>query len=170
MTVYIGIDNGSSGSVAVLGLPSGPQYFQTPTVMVQDYTKAKKRISRLDHLKTLSWLQGVFVEARAHGLEVRAYLERPLVNPKMFTTTVVAVRVLEAWLVLLERVGIGYQFVDSREWQKKLLPAGTTGKADLKQASHDIGGRLYPQFAATIKKQKDADGLMIAHWAKISGL
>lgn len=163
-TVYIGIDNGSSGSVAVLGLPTGAQFMQVPTIEVQDYTKAKQRTKRLDHAKLLAYLKEI--AAAAGGADrLHAVMERPLVNPTMFKTTKSAVRVLEAWLILLEQVGISYRFADSREWQKVVLPQGTTGKDELKQASRDIGTRLYPQFSEVIRKQKDADGLLIAHWA-----
>ena len=51
---YIGIDNGATGSIAVL---KGAESFLYPTPIrkVQDYTKAKKIISRLDFTSLAEW-------------------------------------------------------------------------------------------------------------------
>ena len=48
MKTYIGIDNGVSGTIAVLS-PSGNHFGKIPTKKEQDYTKAKKNITRLDY-------------------------------------------------------------------------------------------------------------------------
>jgi hypothetical protein len=44
---------------------------------------------------------------------------------------------------------------------------GIKGTPELKKASAQVGIRLYPSQAEIINKQKDADGLMIAHWLMI---
>ena len=66
------------------------------------------------------------------------------------------------------REAISYQLVDSKEWQGLMLPKGTKGSDDLKLASLSIGSRLFPQFSDQFKK--DADGILIAEWAKRSQL
>jgi hypothetical protein len=93
-----------------------------------------------------------------------AVLERPLVNPGMFKATLSGVRALEATLVVLELLGIAIQYEDSKRWQQSLLPKGTKGSTELKKASKDIGIRLFPQHADTIKRQKDADGLLLGEY------
>jgi hypothetical protein len=158
--LVIGIDNGTSGAIAIKS-DSGICFFQIPTFMEQNYTKAKGNISRIDTVK----LEALLKEKVSDVTSARAYLERPLVNPGRFKATISGVRALEATLIVLERLGIGVQYIDSKGWQKELLPAGTTGSPELKKASRDIGIRLYPQYTDLITKQKDADALLIAEWA-----
>ena len=64
---------------------------------------------------------------------------------------------------MLEKLGIPYQFIDSREWQSVMLPKGTKGSDLLKKASYDIGKRLFPGL---VEKQKDADSLLIAEFVR----
>ena len=51
-----------------------------------------------------------------------------------------------------------------------MLPKGIEGSAELKKASKDIGCRLFPSQADLINKHKDADGLLIAEWARRESL
>ena len=79
--VYIGIDNGTSGTIAVVGDGITPVFVHTPVKKEQNYTKAKKTISRLD---CAAFLDIVKQEANA---EVTVLMERPLVNPTRFAAT-----------------------------------------------------------------------------------
>lgn len=160
----IGIDNGVSGSVGILDVAgSWSHFFPMPVHLVQDYTKKKKNINRIN-VKRLRWhLKGCHQpDDPAHPTTARAMLEAPLVNPGKFNATVSAMRALEATLIVLENLKIPYEFVISKEWQSYLLPRGTKGAPDLKKASMDIGVRLFPSCKEAILKQKDADGLLIA--------
>ena len=156
--IVIGIDNGATGSIGVI---AGSRVYFTPTPIkrVQDYTKRRKDISRLDAEEFMMFLKqcGVY-----NGNSI-CYIERPLVNPMRFYATESALRILEAELIVLENLEIPYIFLDSKEWQRKILPQGTKGE-DLKRMSKEIGMRLYPQFREIIEKQKDADGLLIARY------
>jgi hypothetical protein len=80
-----------------------------------------------------------------------------------------AMRTLEAQVLILESLKIPLMYVDSKDWQKDLLPRGTKGTPELKKASMDIGCRLFPQHDELIRKHKDADGLLIAEWGKRQG-
>lgn len=164
MKAYMGIDNGVSGSIALVGLYN-PIMIHTPATMVQDYTKAKKNIQRINSEVLYRTLSDWAVLAENNSARLMAVLERPMINPMRFNASISAARALEATLVILERVGIPYQFCDSRGWQKALLPGGVEGPA-LKKASLDIGSRLFPNCAEVIKKQTDADSLLIAEWAR----
>jgi len=155
---YIGIDNGVTGSIGTI-LPNRSYFERTPSKKEQSYTKKKQNISRIDVVALEEDIASVCSTFR-----VRAAIERPLVNPGMFKATLSAMRALEATLTVLERLGIGYEYLDSKEWQKALLPTGTKGSTELKKASADIGKRLYPHLSDVIDKQKDADGLLIAHY------
>ena len=155
---YIGIDNGVTGSIGVIR-PNDVYFIPTPSKKEQSYTKKKQNISRVDVMA----LQEHFLFF-CEDVDARVVIERPLVNPGMFKATLSAMRALEATLTVLERLEIGYEYIDSKEWQKALLPTGTKGSTELKKASMDIGKRLYPHLSDVIDKQKDADGLLIAHY------
>ena len=162
--VYLGIDNGVSGSIGLIGDGYDTEFFKTPTKSEQSYTKKKANITRIDMIKLEEALEHII------GHDVLAVLERPCVNPGRFKTTMSAMRALEATLCFLEVNGIALMYVDSKQWQKVVLPNGIKGSPELKKASLDIGKRLYPQFADKIQKQKDADGILIAHWAYMEKL
>jgi len=158
---YIGIDNGVTGSIAYL-LDGTVIFLPTPVFKEQSYTKKKQQITRVDHSELMRVL--------SPWKPARVFLERPFVNPHGFKATVSALRALEATLIIIETIGLSYQYIDSREWQKVMLPVGIKGTADLKKASLDIGCRLFPEQVEQIQKHKDADSLLIAEWARRLGL
>lgn len=158
---YIGVDNGVTGSIGIIP-PSGIDvtFHLTPTFSVQNYNKDKKNITRIDVKKLSAILQ--------QAVSPFAVLERPMVNPGRFNATASALRALEALLICLEHTNVPYMFIDSKEWQKVLLPKGVKGSDALKKASLDIGSRLFPQFKS--KYKGDADGILIAEWARRTNL
>lgn len=170
--LYLGIDNGASGSIGVLYGEQPPMYLIPPTKEVQDYTKKANRITRIDQPALESMLMELLFRWREvpEAGSVMAVLERPFVNPMAFKTTGRALRSFEAVLITLERLNVPHQFTDSRAWQKEFLPEGLKGAPKLKKASLEVGLRLFPTLSAEIKKQKDADGLLIAEWARRHGL
>ena len=172
---YIGADNGISGSYAFLN-PSGKgmrgnpsvSFHVTPVRKEQNYTKKKSQISRVIFEDLDNMLEVWYTLTVQSGL--LALIERPYVNPQGLKATISAVRCLEATLIALERNHIAYQYIDSREWQKVMLPKGLKGTAELKAASLDIGIRLFPGWKDHIERHKDADSLLIAEWARRKGL
>lgn len=159
--LYLGIDNGVSGTIGYIS-DKFAIIDKTPVMKVQDYTKAKKNISRINVTELTNEINTLMSGLQISGSECFALLERPMVNPTRFASTVSAARALEATLNVLELLGIPYAFIDSKEWQKSLLPSGCSGD-ELKSASYDIGTRLFP--GATIK-HPDKDGLLIAEYAR----
>lgn len=157
MKTYIGIDNGVSGTIAVIQ-DDNVLFCKTPVKKEQDYTKAKKNITRVDIWKLKDMLE-------PYADNAFLLLERPLVNPKLFNSTTSALRCHEAELTIIELLKIPYQFIDSKEWQKALLPKGCD---DTKKASVDIGNRLFPQYRDF--KHPDRDALLIAEYAKRKNL
>jgi hypothetical protein len=153
--VYIGIDNGTTGTVGVVSATKAFMY-RVPIIKEQSYTKKRQSISRVDVFKLselLSSWSNSFV-----------LIERPMINPGRFFASLSAIRCLEATLIVIDELDIPYQYCDSKEWQKVLLPRGTS-KEDLKKMSLQIGKRLFPHIRWR-RKFKDADGLLIAEWAK----
>ena len=155
MKTYIGIDNGTTGTMAIL-CPDGTKIFlKVPVRKEQDYTKAKKNVTRVD-VRLFYELLKDFKDK-----DVFALIERPMVNPTRFQSSASALRCMEAELTVIEALDIPYQFCDSKEWQKELLPKGCD---DTKKASLDIGNRLFPMFREV--KHPDRDGLLIAEYAR----
>lgn len=159
--IYVGLDNGISGSLGIVGDDIDPVFMNTPTKKEQDYTKSKKLITRLDYSKFMS------IFSKYNKNDITFLIERPLVNPTRFAATTSALRCHEAELIMVEIMGCRHMFIDSKEWQKELLPKGCSGD-DLKTASLSIGNRLYPMFSD--HKHGDRDGLLIAEYAKRKNL
>src|SRR5574340_534386 len=125
---YVGIDNGVSGSIGIIA-PDSIKFYLTPTFSELSYTKEKQNISRIDFrrmLEILSELKNPFV-----------LLERPMVNPGRFKATISALRALESTLLAIEYHNIPRMYIDSKEWQKDMLPRGIKGTDALKKASLD---------------------------------
>lgn len=150
----IGIDNGVTGGVTILS-ESGAVilHIKTPIKNHLSYTKKKAFVNRINvpQLKT---------ELAKAGENTFCYIERPLVNPTRFMATVSAVRCLEATEIVLEELQIPYQFLDSKEWQKELLPSGLKGN-ELKKAADDVANRLFPKL-----KVVNSDCLLIAEYCR----
>lgn len=183
--IYLGIDNGPSGSIGIVpnGLGPSPQFLKTPVTKQQDYTIKVKNINRLNAKEFFKILE----DLKKHGVDLMAILEKPFINAKMFNTSVIAARCFEAQLCILESLEIPYQFISAQQWQKPLLPHVPLKKKDgetskekqvrvaenrrkIKKTSVDIGIRLFPTLNDAIEKQGDADGLLIAEYARRQNL
>jgi hypothetical protein len=162
--IYVGIDNGVSGSVGIIGVDGTPNFYLTPVKKELNYTKAKKWINRLDHEELRKILTLHLASMTPGGLlPAVALLERPMVNPQRFQATVSAVRCLESLLILLESMRIPFIYVDSKQWQKVMLPSGLPTE-ELKPASLSVGKRLFPMLEEKFKL--DADSILMAEWAR----
>ena len=160
--VYIGLDNGTTGTIGVVGDGIEPQIYHTPVKKEQDYTKAKKNVTRLDCKQFIDLLNEYI------DYNIVVVCERPMINPTRWTASMTAIRCWEAQLIILEAMELGHQFVDSKQWQKEMLPKGIKGSAEQKRASKDIANRLFPQLAKF--KHTDFDGLLIAEYARRKNL
>lgn len=164
MKLFIGLDNGVTGSCGFMS-DLYSDFVLTPVKKEQNYTKKKDYIHRIDVPALTNLIRGQMFKANVEPNECLAVLERPMINSVRFSASVSAARSLEATLCVLESLGIGYTYIDSKQWQRDVLPKGIEGSAELKKASADIGIRLFPQYRELINKHKDADGLLIAYWA-----
>jgi hypothetical protein len=164
MKYYIGIDNGASGSIGIVDENGRLILFiKVPTKEEPSYLKSKLRmIRRVDFFTWEEIMEKVMDE---HEGEYKAFIERPLVNPSMFHATMSGIRALEATLIALEDLRIPYEYIDSKQWQKVLLPSGSIGHDQLKLVSREVGKRLFPQTEGV---HEDADGILIAEWARRS--
>lgn len=160
--IYIGIDNGTSGTISITGDSIEPKIFHTPIKKEQNYTKKKSTISRLDCQKFIDIIK------QDEDNEVVVIMERPLVNPTRFVATTTALRCFEAELILVESLGYRIIYIDSKEWQKNLLPSGAKGADELKKLSLDVGNRLFPKLKDF--KHTDRDSLLISEYGRRKNL
>lgn len=160
--LYIGIDNGNTGTIGWIG-ENTHGMVETPVKVEQSYTKKAQKMTRIDHVRLAELFREV--QGDCDPSEVFVILERPMTNNKFGSAVVSAARAFEVTRCLVEQAHFAYEIVDSKQWQKKLLPYGIKGSDNLKAASKDIGLRLFPDLEGVIKKHKDADGLLIATWA-----
>jgi hypothetical protein len=195
MSIYIGIDNGSTGSIGIVSEDTS-LFFPTPVIQVPNYTKEVKIIGRIN----IGEIKKIFLEILPKGENVRCLVERPFMSPitsisyedflisktnnpdlskylltkkKIATVNMMflkaslnAHRSFEATILILESMKIGYEVVDSKQWQKEILGNGIKGSKALKEASKLKGIQLFPHLEKAILKQKDADGLLIAEFAR----
>jgi len=162
MRVFIGIDNGVTGSIGIIREDGFYVLHRMTTKSELSYTKKKQNITRVDGIK-LSAVLCMYA-----GDDVKIAIERPFVNPGMFKSTLSAIRCLEATITVIESFKFfSYKYIDSKEWQKVLLPAGCEGP-ELKIASLEIGKRLFPKIDYDGLKMKDADGILIAEYLRRS--
>lgn len=169
MRIWIGIDNGVTGTIAVVKDGGCLAFIETPIKKEQSYTKKKDIISRIDSEKLVKFFQDIMERENLNHEDFFAVIERPMINPTRFKASISAARSLEATQTILELLQIPYQFIDSREWQKNTLPKGYEGP-ELKKVSADIGCRLFPTQSDLIRKHKDADALLIAYYASRANL
>lgn len=154
MNSFIGIDNGVSGAVTILNeWNEVVLHIKTPIKNHLNYTKKKAFINRVDFIL----LKNALASA---GHDAFCMIERPMVNPTRFKATISAIRCLEATEILLEELQIPYQFIDSKEWQKVLLPSKLV-REELKRAADDVGKRLFPKL-----KIVNSDSLLIAEYCR----
>jgi hypothetical protein len=150
---YIGIDNGVSGGITILSDDGTVLiHVKTPIKNCLNYTKAKAFINRIDFKALTDVLAGY--------QNPFCMIERPMVNPGRFKASVSAIRCVEATEILLEALQIPYQFLDSREWQKALLPSGLV-KEELKRAADSVAHRLFPKLTVV-----NADSVLIAEYCR----
>lgn len=156
--IFAGVDNGISGTIGFVGDSIEPIIVHTPIIKEHDYTKRNKMISRLDYSKFMELFDNY------NKNDIIVVQERPLINSTRFNASISAARCHEAELIMIEVMGLRHIFIDSKEWQKELLPKGIKGSDEQKKASLDIGNRLFPQFSQF--KHKDRDGILIAEYAR----
>jgi hypothetical protein len=159
--LYVGFDNGvTNNGIGVVNSLGKARLYPLPIKRELSYTKEAKHISRIAFDELIELLGSIVADFNDH--EMKVGLERPMVNSTRFNASLSAVRALEATLIALEQSQLPYEYIDSKEWQKVLLPKGIKGSDELKKASLDIGKRLFPD----LNIKKDADGLLIAEYMR----
>lgn len=160
MTVFVGIDPGLTGAVAILWPDADPEVVDTPTTRVgkgNDYLAA----SMANILASVK----LACMGRA-GERVAAALEQGIAMPKQSSSSTFKTgRGGGLWEGILAGLGIPYELVTPRRWKLALgMPIG----AD-KSASRLYAQRLFPAVADRLARVKDdgrAEALLIAEWRR----
>jgi hypothetical protein len=166
LKLYLGIDNGVTGSIAIMDSEANVIYYdRVPTFVQQDYSKDKKNITRIDRINLIKILKK-YVKKPCFCLT-----ERPMINTDllMFTSSIIAARSFESLITVFEELTIPYEVTDSRRWQKKMLVQGLKGD-EWKQCSFDTGLKLFPSQSSMILKLREADSLLMAEYARRENL
>lgn len=160
--VFVGFDNGTTGTYGVVDYAGKAIAFgETPVKTVRDYTLKIRHITRIDVLAVMRLLH-IFAGL---GSKLVVVTERPLLNPRLFRGSVSAVRAYEALLIAIELAGgTVARTVDIRNWMAEYTPLSEV--QDTKENSARIGVELFPQFADEIAGHGDADGLLMAEYAR----
>jgi hypothetical protein len=152
--IFVGIDNGVTGAITILSESGGVlMHIKTPVKNCLNYTKKKAFHNRVNFKSLYDILQSF----RQNSFCI---IERPMIMPMRWKASVSAIRCLEATEIVLEELQIPYQFIDSKEWQKALLPSGLA-KEQLKKAADDVGRRLFPKLMIV-----NSDSLLIAEYCR----
>jgi hypothetical protein len=166
---WVGIDNGVTGTIGFVSSMGHVQMWHTPTKTSLNYQKKGQIVQRVD-VKAMRQifrliLSKLDIGEKAGVVELRAIVERPFTMASASKAVLSGQRAMEATLIALEIEGIPYEFIDSKQWQKPMLGTELKGSPVLKRASLAKGKQLWPLFDWIPFKQ-DADGLLIAEWAK----
>lgn len=165
---YCGIDNGVTGTIGFILEDKETGYYKTdfictPTFSELSYQKTKvKHITRIDFINLYNIMKTYKEECDRFVVAI----ERPMINSTRFQASLSARASLEAMLIIFNLLDVSYNYIDSKQWQKQLLPANLKGAPEQKMASKDVGCRLFPEHKELITKHKDADGILIALYAK----
>ena len=147
------MDNGVSGAVTILSETGDVLlHIKTPVKNCLNYTKKKAFHNRVNFQ--------LFYHSLLGYQNPFCMIERPMINPMRWVASVSAIRCLEATEIILEEHNIPYQFIDSKEWQKVMLPSGLA-KEQLKKAADAVAKRLFPKQTIV-----NSDSLLIAEYCR----
>ena len=163
--IYIGIDPGLSGAVAVI-FPSGdPKVYDTPTLQIESNGKTRNRYNAA----RMSLLLSDYKDSRsgpARGPDVLAVLEAVHSLPKQgVASSFIFGEGLGIWKGILAAYGIPVEMVSPQRWKKEML--ADQGKD--KSASRYKAIALFPQVASQLNRVKDdgrAEALLMAEYGR----
>jgi crossover junction endodeoxyribonuclease RuvC len=146
MVLYIGIDPGADGAMAVID-------DLLDWVDVHDYANGET----LEYLKTLPKNSFVMLE------KVSAMPKQGVVSMFKFGAN------FGTWIGRLEALAIPFDFVTPRKWQNVIYDSAPRKGMDNKARSLERARRLFPCAAGLLTRKKDhnrADALLIAEYCR----
>lgn len=168
-TIFIGIDPGLTGAVAVVHPERTPVFFDTPVLKVGD--KHEYNVAEMTALlrQVAPVVDGVHVAIeKVHAMPVRHSVNRcPLCGRGDSMGSVSAFRMgfgLALWIGIVVALRLPYTLVSPQRWKGALMD----GQPKDKDASRQVAMRLFPSAVPQLWRKKDhgrADALLIAEWA-----
>lgn len=163
MNVFLGIDPGISGAVALLISPNAIFFWETPTI--QSGGKRRYDVQAMEGI-----LQGHCLEAiRENASEVTAFhviLEKAQAMPKQGSTSMFNYgRGAGLWEGLLAGMKFPYTLVAPQRWKRIMMP----DMAKDKGASILRAKQLFPECASQLQLVKDhnkAEALLLAAYGQ----
>lgn len=176
--IFVGIDPGLDGAIAVI-LPDGKLHFEdTPTLMVTGGRKQKREYNIQAMANLLNPLQQRYASVTADPTgQVMVGLESVHAMPigwkdadgrergQGVTSMFSMGHGFGLWKGILAAFQIPYELVPPQRWKKHLM----NGQGHDKDASRGVAMRLYPQSAQHLTRKKDhgrADALLIAEYVR----
>lgn len=158
--VFIGIDPGKTGAIAVI-TGSKLRVYDTPTVVVKN---GKKNTTQFE-LPAL-WQTLLKIKKKAGKRQVHAVIEKVQAQPMFGAIPNFGLgNSFGHWEMALVAAGISFEYVIPDRWKKDL---GIPSKSD-KTASRLLAQKLYPTYMEYFKRVKDdgrADATLMANWLK----
>ena len=150
--VYIGIDVGKRGAIAVIHGKNGLSVYPTPVDGNGDY----------DIRAICGLLVGIVVAGTSDTFCV---IERAQAMPGQGVVSMFEFgKGFGIWLALLTSFNIPFQIVHSRVWTKELL-AGIPGEK--KERNIAAAKNLFPEWSPRLKKELDyCDAMLLAEYAR----
>lgn len=167
-TCYIGIDNGVTGTIGFITEDKETGFYETKFIATPVFSELSYQKTKVKHMTRIDFktLYEIMKQYKDSCDRIVVAIERPMINSTRFDASLSARASLEAMLIMFNFLDVSYTYIDSKQWQKQLLPANLKGSPEQKLASKDVGCRLFPEHKELITKHKDADGILIALYAK----
>ena len=159
---FVGIDNGSTGSIGIIQPEHDAIYMPMPTISEVDFHKDQEHmVTRVNH-PVLETIICNFDPEKTY-----VTLERPLYNNRMFAQSMSAARAFESVLILLDKYQITRETIDSTQWQNMFFPGNrkSRDKGITKAMSNKYGKIYFPDL--DIMGLKDYDGILIAKFCQM---
>lgn len=160
--VWVGIDPGLSGALAVITNSGRYIFLDTPTVAV-----GKKSKRQMNLIATRSALVKIKNHAQQENTELHVTLERVSSMPGQGVTSMFNFGMgFGMWQGLLAALEIPYSLVAPVTWKRQMMPDMQKEKG----ASIQRVGQLFPEAAKQLTRKKDhgkADALLLAAYGRL---
>jgi crossover junction endodeoxyribonuclease RuvC len=157
--IFVGIDPGLGGAVAVLHPDGAISLHDTPTILVKKTSGKKRHYLPAEMVGVL-----LLAKNRSPGWDIRVALENIAARPGQGVTSMFSMgRGLGLWEGLLAGLGIPYELVTPRVWKASFGLGKDKGESIIRAQ------QLFPRAEVELRRRKDdgrAEALLIAEWLR----
>jgi hypothetical protein len=164
--IYVGIDPGLSGAVAVIE-PDSVQLFDSPTWEIKSTKRVRgKTIEVIHHEYDVNGMNQLLmaVTLRVPSKEIMAGLEKVHSMPDQGVASGFKFGMgYGIWQGILSALGIAYQTIPPQRWKKTMMD----GMGKEKDASMIVAQKLFPTADIRLRKHHGrADALLLAEYMR----